>query len=42
VVRAHRARPASEIVQALYRAVRDFSPNAPQNDDVTAIVIKVI
>jgi serine phosphatase RsbU (regulator of sigma subunit) len=42
VVRAHRAQPSADIVQQLYRAVRDFSRNAPQTDDVTAIVIKVV
>jgi PAS domain S-box-containing protein len=41
VVRAQRDRPAHEIVTALYRAVREFSKNTPQIDDVTAIVIKV-
>jgi PAS domain S-box-containing protein len=41
VVRAHRARPAQEIVEALYQSVRAFSQGAPQNDDVTAIVAKV-
>jgi phosphoserine phosphatase RsbU/P len=42
VVRAHREKSASDIVLALYRAVRDFSNQSPQLDDVTAIVIKVL
>lgn len=42
VVRARRDQPAREILEALYQAVRDFSGNAPQVDDVTAILIKVL
>ncbi|MST95352.1 MAG: PAS domain S-box protein [Pedosphaera sp.] len=42
VVRARRDQPAKEILKALYQAVRDFSGNAPQIDDVTAILIKVL
>jgi phosphoserine phosphatase RsbU/P len=41
VVRAHRARPAQEIITELYRAVRDFCRDRAPVDDVTAIVIKV-
>ena len=41
VVRQNRERPAKEILDALYHAVREFSQPAPQLDDVTAIVIKV-
>ncbi len=41
VVQAHRDRPAREIVEAIYCAVRDFSQGTPQQDDLTAIVIKV-
>ena len=42
VLRANRERPASEIVQALYFAVREFCRGAEQQDDVTAIVLKVL
>ena len=42
VVRQHREKPAREILDALYRAVREFSQQTPQLDDVTAIVIKVL
>ncbi len=41
VVRADHKKPAREIVESLYDAVRQFSKNSPQMDDVTAIVIKV-
>jgi sigma-B regulation protein RsbU (phosphoserine phosphatase) len=41
IIRKHRAAPAEEIVQALYQAARDFSGDAPQLDDLTAIVVKV-
>ncbi len=41
VVRDNRHRKAAEIVQALYEAVRSYSGNLPQVDDITAIVIKV-
>lgn len=41
VVRAHRHRPAAEIVEVLYRSVRDHAQNAPQQDDITAVILKV-
>jgi PAS domain S-box-containing protein len=41
VVRENRERSAQEIVDALYRAVREFAGNLPQADDFTMIVIKV-
>jgi phosphoserine phosphatase RsbU/P len=41
VVRRNRRQPARAIVEALYRAVRDFAQQSTQIDDVTAIVIKV-
>jgi serine phosphatase RsbU (regulator of sigma subunit) len=41
VVRAHSERTAGEIVDALYRAVRDFSQDLPQLDDLTVVVVKV-
>ena len=40
VVRAQRARPAAEIVGALNDAVRAFSQNQPQGDDITMLVVK--
>jgi serine phosphatase RsbU (regulator of sigma subunit) len=42
VVRAHRDRPAREIVDRLYEAVRDFCGARVQFDDLTVIVIKVV
>jgi sigma-B regulation protein RsbU (phosphoserine phosphatase) len=42
VVRQNRDKSPREILDAVYRAVREFSQNAPQLDDVTAIVIKVL
>lgn len=42
VVRSNRAKPAREILDDLYRAVREFSRFAPQVDDVTAILVKVL
>jgi sigma-B regulation protein RsbU (phosphoserine phosphatase) len=39
---AHRAEPAAEIVKGLYQAVRGFSGNTPQMDDVTLVLIRVL
>jgi serine phosphatase RsbU (regulator of sigma subunit) len=41
VVRANRHRPAADIVEVLYRSARDYAHNAPQQDDITAVVLKV-
>lgn len=41
VLKRHRNAPATEIVQALYREVREFTADSPQLDDLTAIVVKV-
>jgi serine phosphatase RsbU (regulator of sigma subunit) len=40
VVREQRARPAAEIVGALNAAVRAFSQDQPQGDDITMVVVK--
>jgi sigma-B regulation protein RsbU (phosphoserine phosphatase) len=40
-VRSNRSKPAQQIVQTLYETVRAFANNAPQLDDITAILIKV-
>ena len=42
VIRANQNRSAQEVVNALYQASREFSNHAPQLDDITAIVIKVL
>ena len=41
-VRQHRHRPAEEILERLCQDVRRFAKGAPQKDDVTAVVIKVL
>ena len=41
VVRANRHRSAAEIVESLYRSARSFAQDAPQQDDITAVVLKV-
>jgi sigma-B regulation protein RsbU (phosphoserine phosphatase) len=41
IVRTHRTQPAADIVKALYAAVRSFSQNQPQSDDITMVIIKV-
>ena len=42
VVRDNRHRPAREILDILCQAVRDFSQNTPQLDDITGLIIKVL
>ena len=41
IVRTNQSKPAQKIVQALYEAARSFANQIPQEDDITAIVIKV-
>jgi sigma-B regulation protein RsbU (phosphoserine phosphatase) len=41
IVRANWARPAGEIVETLYQSARNFAQDAPQQDDITAVVLKV-
>jgi serine phosphatase RsbU (regulator of sigma subunit) len=41
VARRHRHQSATEIIQALYDTVRDFTSDRPAQDDMTAIAIKV-
>jgi serine phosphatase RsbU (regulator of sigma subunit) len=41
VVKANRHRSAAEIVETLYRSVRAFAEDTPQQDDITAVVLKV-
>jgi PAS domain S-box-containing protein len=41
LVRLYRNQPARQIVDHLYDAVRGFCQNLAQNDDITAVVIKV-
>jgi serine phosphatase RsbU (regulator of sigma subunit) len=39
-IRASRDKPPAEIISDLYKAVIEFSGGTPQDDDLTAIVIK--
>lgn len=41
LVRAHRDKPAAEVVETVYEAARSFAGDAAQADDITAVVIKV-
>jgi serine phosphatase RsbU (regulator of sigma subunit) len=41
IVKTNQEKSASEILQTLRSAIREFTGNAPQLDDLTAIVIKV-
>ncbi len=41
VARANRDKPAAEIVEALFQAVSRFTGDAPQRDDITAVIVKV-
>jgi PAS domain S-box-containing protein len=41
VVRAHAPETAGQILDALYKSVREFSQNQPQIDDLTLVVVKV-
>jgi len=40
VIRSHRQSACSEIIERLHRAVVEFGQGAPQEDDLTAIVVK--
>jgi phosphoserine phosphatase len=40
LIRRHHAQPAAELIQTIYRAVREFSRGTKQEDDLTAVVIK--
>ncbi|MHB8956298.1 MAG: SpoIIE family protein phosphatase [Pirellulaceae bacterium] len=42
VVRKNRDKPASQIVEMLFRAARDYAQGEPQMDDMTAVVVKVL
>ena len=40
-IRTHRRESAQQIVEGLYRAVRDYSDGLPQIDDITSVICKV-
>jgi serine phosphatase RsbU (regulator of sigma subunit) len=41
VVHAGRSRTAREVADAIFDAVLEFGGGAPQNDDMTAVVVKI-
>ncbi len=41
VIDSHRAEPASDIIQAVFREVADFAQGVPQQDDRTLVIAKV-
>jgi len=41
IVKANRHRSAAEIVETLYQSVRGFAEDTHQQDDITAVVLKV-
>ena len=41
VIEQHRERPAQHIADAIFAAVYEFCGNAEQNDDRTAVVLKI-
>jgi sigma-B regulation protein RsbU (phosphoserine phosphatase) len=42
VLKAHRTEPASEIVKAVTQSLAEFAAGAPQADDITLVVAKVV
>jgi sigma-B regulation protein RsbU (phosphoserine phosphatase) len=42
VIRENRERPAKDIVDAIYRAAREFADDQPQKDDITVLLAKVL
>jgi sigma-B regulation protein RsbU (phosphoserine phosphatase) len=42
IVRTHRDRPAAEIVERIFEAMSAFRGNAPQTDDQTAVVVRIL
>lgn len=40
VVRGHRHATSQTIIEQLYASAREFSDHAPQDDDITALIIK--
>jgi phosphoserine phosphatase len=41
LARVYRRHPASQIAEEIFHSTRAFSQNLPQDDDITAVVIKV-
>ncbi len=42
IVRTHRERPAAEIVERIFETMESFRGNAPQTDDQTAVVVRIL
>jgi serine phosphatase RsbU (regulator of sigma subunit) len=42
IIRASAQQPAKDIVDALYRAAREFADDQPQKDDITLLLAKVL
>jgi serine phosphatase RsbU (regulator of sigma subunit) len=42
IIREHCTQPAKDIVDALYRAAREFADDQPQKDDITVLLAKVL
>lgn len=42
IVGRHRGRPAQELVDAIFAAIATFRGEADQNDDMTAVVVRVV
>jgi serine phosphatase RsbU (regulator of sigma subunit) len=42
IIRDNCTRPAKDIVEALYRAAREFADDQPQKDDITVLLVKVL
>lgn len=42
LVKSHQQKPAREILEQLYQEVRAFSEKKPQEDDITAVICKVV
>jgi sigma-B regulation protein RsbU (phosphoserine phosphatase) len=42
VVHAHREKPAAEIVEQIFTAMNAFRGSAPQTDDQTALIVKIL
>jgi serine phosphatase RsbU (regulator of sigma subunit) len=40
VVQANRSRSTTELLEAIFASVREFSTGAVQSDDVTALVLR--
>ncbi len=40
LLKKHHALPAAELIQVIYQACREFARGTPQQDDLTAVVIK--